>query len=102
MVRCFLLSAAACSLSPTKVMRMSGPGTKHLCPAALAAHRWQTRMPKLWMPDLLRLLPHARSTGLALQGVPCRFLCDFRHLARVAQISDVDQSDGHRGVLQRI
>ncbi|MEA2772453.1 MAG: hypothetical protein QOD93_5415 [Acetobacteraceae bacterium] len=74
---------------------------ERLCPAALAAHRWQTRMPKLWMPDLLRLPPQARSTALALQGVPCRFLGDFGHPVCVAQVADANLSDGHRGVQQR-
>ena len=66
MAQHFLLSAAARSLSPAKVMRMSD----------LGADRWQTGLSELRLPDLLRLSPLGKPASLALQGMSRRFLGD--------------------------
>src|SRR5664279_1874665 len=66
---------------------------------ALAADRWQTRLPALRLRDLLRLSPLGAPVALALQGMSRRFLGDLGHPVRLAQAAAEDLPDGDCAVL---
>jgi hypothetical protein len=86
MAQHFLHSAAARSLSPAKVMRMSDRGAENV----FLRLRWPQTDGKPVCPrcgcerPLLRLSPLGYSAALALQGLPRRFFGDIGHFVRLA------------------
>ena len=83
------LFAAARSLSPGKVAQCPSKAQRMCSSVSLAADRWQTGLPALRLPDLLRLPPLGSSGALALQGLPGGFLGDIGHPVRLAQAAGV-------------